>query len=156
MGRADVHMTGEEIADLLGSARTVHVGTLNRDGSIHLQPMWFVMVDGSVVFWTYTRAQKIRNLERDPRITVMAETGVDYGELRGVQISGRAQLTTDPDAVLDIGERLYARYFGTLDDAARAGVAYSGRKRTRVTVAAERVISWDHRRLGGAVPGAAG
>jgi PPOX class probable F420-dependent enzyme len=154
--RADVHMTDEEIADLLGSSRTVHVGTLNRDGSIHLQPMWYAMVDGSVVFWTYTRSQKIRNLERDPRITVMAETGFEYGELRGVQISGRAQLSTDPAAVLDIGERLYSRYFGTLDDAAREGVAYSGRKRTRVTVDAERVISWDHRRLGGALPGSSG
>src|SRR5262249_13099009 len=77
--------------------------------------------------------QKIRNLQRDPRITVMAEEGEAYFDLRGVQINGRAHLTTDPVAVLQFGERLYERQFGLLGEAARASVASSARKRTGVT-----------------------
>ena len=140
-------MSDEEVADFLARQRKVHVATINRDGSPHLMPMYFVLVDGAVAFWTYTKSQKIRNLQRDPRITVMAEEGEAYFDLRGVQISGRAHLTTDPDAVLRFGERLYERQFGLLGEAARASVASSALKRTCVTVETLRVVSWDHTRL---------
>ncbi len=140
-------MSEEEVAAFLAGRRKVHVATVNRDGAPHLVPMYFLLVDGAVTFWTYTRSQKVRNLERDPRITVMAEAGEAYFDLRGVQIAGRAHLTTDPDAVLAFGERLYERQFGPLDAAARAHVAASARKRTRVTVEPLRLVSWDHSRL---------
>jgi PPOX class probable F420-dependent enzyme len=147
--RAQIRLSDDEATALLNGSRTLHVATINTDGSVHLVPMWFAVVDGAPVFWTYTRSQKIKNLERDPRITVMVEAGEQYNELRGVQIRGRAKLSVDKDAVIDIGERLYTRYFGPLDEAAREGVAYSARKRTRVSVEAQKVVSWDHSRLGG-------
>src|SRR5262249_56407013 len=104
--RERIRMSHEEVAAFLARQRKVHVATINRDGSPHLMPMYFVLVDGAVAFWTYTKSQKIRNLQRDPRITVMAEEGVAYFDLRGVQVSGRAHLTTDADAVLRFGARL--------------------------------------------------
>ena len=143
-------MTGDEVRAFLAVPRTLHVATLNRDGSPHLVPMWYALTDqGEIGFWTYTRSQKIQNLRRDPRITVMAEDGKAYGELRGVQISGVARLSTEPAEVTDIGARIYERHVGRLDEGARAGVAHAARKRIRVTVEARRVVSWDHRRLGG-------
>lgn len=135
------------MAAFLAERRKLHVATIDRDGAPHLMPMYFLVVDGAVTFWTYTRSQKIRNLERDARITVMAEDGDAYLDLRGVQVRGRAHLTADPALVAAFGERLYARYFGPLDDAARAYVARSAARRTRVTVEPFRVVSWDHRRL---------
>jgi len=145
--RERIRMSDEEVAAFLAEQRKLHVATINRDGSPHLMPMYFVLVDGAVAFWTYTKSQKIRNLQRDPRITVMAEAGDGYFDLRGVQISGRAHLTTDADAVLEFGERLYERQFGPLDPAARASVASSARKRTCVTVEPIHMVSWDHARL---------
>lgn len=140
-------MTDEEVAAFLSAQRKLHVATINRDGSPHLMPMYFLLAGGDVTFWTYTRSQKIVNLERDPRITVMAEEAEAYFDLRGVQIAGRAELTRDPALVAEFGELLYARQFGPLDDSSRAYVARSAAKRTRVTVRPLRVVSWDHRRL---------
>jgi PPOX class probable F420-dependent enzyme len=142
-------MTDEEVTAFLAAQRMLHVATINRDGTPHLVPMYFLVVGGAVTFWTYTRSQKIRNLERDPRITVMAEDGDGYFDLRGVQIRGRAHLTADPALVTAFGELVHARYFGPLDDGARAYVAHSAAKRTRVTVEPLTVVSWDHRRLAG-------
>ena len=142
-------MTDEEVAAFLAERRKLHVATINRDGSPHLMPMYFLLVDGAVAFWTYTRSQKIQNLVRDPRITVMAENGEAYFDLRGVQVTGRARLTTDPAAVSAFGERLFERYFGPLDEGGAAYVASAAAKRTLVTVVPARVVSWDHRRLGG-------
>ncbi len=118
--REQIRMTDEEVAGFLRERRKLHVATINRDGSPHLVPMYFLLVDGAVAFWTYTKSQKVANLRRDPRITVMAEDGEAYFDLRGVQIAGRARLTADPVLVGAFGERLYDRYFGQLDDAGRA------------------------------------
>jgi len=141
-------MTDEEVAGFLAERRKLHVATLGRDGAPHLMPMYFIVVDGAVTFWTYTSSQKIVNLRRDPRITVMAEDGEAYVDLRGVQIAGLARLTDDPTLVTAFGERLFERYFGPLDENGRIYVARSAAKRTRVTVEPLRVVSWDHRKLG--------
>jgi PPOX class probable F420-dependent enzyme len=145
--RDRIRMTSEEVTAYLAERRKLHVATINGDGSPHLVPMYFLLVDGAVTFWTYTRSQKIRNLERDPRLTVMAEDGDGYFDLRGVQVAGRGHLTGDPGQVVAFGELLYQRYFGPLDESGRAYVARSAVKRTRVTVEPLRVVSWDHRRL---------
>jgi PPOX class probable F420-dependent enzyme len=148
--RAQIRMNDDEIAAYLAERRKLHVATIDRHGSPHLMPMYFLVVDGAVAFWTYTTSQKIVNLRRDPRITVMAEDGEAYFDLRGVQIAGRAHLTSDAAKLLAFGERLHERYFGPLDDGARAYVARSATRRTMVTVEPVRVVSWDHRKLAGA------
>jgi PPOX class probable F420-dependent enzyme len=148
--RTQIRMSDGEIAAFLAERRKLHVATLDRDGSPHLMPMYFLVVDGAVTFWTYSASQKIVNLRRDPRITVMAEDGEAYFDLRGVQIAGRAHLTGDVGPVTAFGERLYQRYFGPLDEIGRAYVARSAERRTVVTVQPVRVVSWDHRKLTGA------
>ncbi|HYW23067.1 MAG TPA: TIGR03618 family F420-dependent PPOX class oxidoreductase [Terriglobales bacterium] len=145
--REQIRMTDEEVAAFLAERRKLHVATLDRHGTPHLMPMFFLVVDGAVTFWTYTASQKIVNLKRDPRITVMAEDGEAYFDLRGVQLAGRAHLDADPEVVTAFGERLYERYFGALDEGGRAYVARSAARRTRVAVEPVRVVSWDHRKL---------
>lgn len=145
--RERIRMTEEEVASFLAAQRKLHVATLNRDGSPHLMPMYFLLADGRVQFWTYTRSQKMRNLQRDARITVMAEEGQAYFDLRGVQIRGRAQLSTDVSEVSAFAERLQGRYFGPVGDEARAYVMRAAQKRTLVTVEPLHVVSWDHSRL---------
>jgi PPOX class probable F420-dependent enzyme len=142
-------MTDAEVAEFLAGARTLQVASINADGTPHLVAMFFVMVDGEVGFWTYGKSQKVVNVRRDPRLTVMVETGQAYDELKGVTISGRGRIVEDRDDVLAFGERLYPRYFGELNDAARAGVAITGAKRVVIMVEPLKVVSWDHTKLGG-------
>ena len=72
--------------------------------------MWFVVDDGKIVFRSFTKSQKIVNLQRNPRFTVLLEEGIDYAELRGVMIKADATLVTDRDFVLSMYGRLAARY----------------------------------------------
>jgi hypothetical protein len=113
--------------------------------------MWYAVRDGEVAFWTYAKSQKIVNLRRDPRITVLVATGEKYEELKGVSISGHAELVEDRDAVIRYGEAVYERYWGPLDnDAVREGVRAMGAKRVVVVVKPEKIVSWDHSKLAGA------
>lgn len=144
-------MTDEEIAAILDDRRTLQVASINADGSPHLVPMWFTTIDGDPTFWTYRKSQKIVNLRRDPRITVMVEAGDVYEELRGVSIAGHAEIIDDRDEVMAVGEKIFERYWGPItDESVREGVHVMGAKRSVVVVKAETTTSWDHRKLGGA------
>src|SRR5512144_1201376 len=94
-GRELVKMTDAEIEEFLAASKKVQVATVNADGSPHLTTLFYIVQGGRIAFWTYGRSQKIRNLERDPRITCLVETGDDYFELRGVSIAGHAEIVTD-------------------------------------------------------------
>ena len=39
----------------------------------HSMPMWFTVRDGELWVWTYAKSQKVRNLERDPRVALSVE-----------------------------------------------------------------------------------
>ena len=151
MSRRDqIRMTDDEVAAYLGSQRDLQVASINGDGSPHLVTMWFAMLDGDICFWTYGKSQKIVNLQRDPRVTVLCADGADYGELRGVTITGRAIVQEDRGPVHEIGEAVFEKYWGPInDDATREGVHALGSKRFGVRITPEKVVSWDHSKLGG-------
>jgi PPOX class probable F420-dependent enzyme len=154
MSRRDqIKMSPEEIDAFVAERRTLMVASVAADGAPHLVPMWFALVDGEIVFWTYRSSQKIVNLRRDPRLTCLLEAGETYQELRGVSMQGTATITEDPSAVRRAGEAILARYAGPLDDATRAGVtalvAAQAPKRVAVTFHPAHTATWDHSKLAG-------
>jgi PPOX class probable F420-dependent enzyme len=149
--RDQISMTDEEVQAFLEAGRDLQVASINADGTPHLVTMWYAVRDGKVAFWTYGKSQKIVNLRRDPRLTVLVATGETYEELKGASITGRAELVEERDEVLRYGEAVYERYWGPLDnDAVREGVRTMGAKRVVVVVKPEKVVSWDHSKLAGA------
>jgi PPOX class probable F420-dependent enzyme len=148
-GRDLVKMTEAEIEEFLDESKKVQVATVNPDGSPHLTTLFYVVQDGRIAFWTYGRSQKIKNLERDSRITCLVETGEDYFELRGVSISGRAELVTDEDGTRRIGTAVASRMVDGADlgDIGRDEVERQVKKRVGVVVVPTRTASWDHRKM---------
>jgi PPOX class probable F420-dependent enzyme len=140
-------MTDGEAAEFLATERTVQVASIGPDGVPHLVPMFFAVLDGRIAMWTYAKSQKAANLRRDPRIACLLEAGEAYGDLRGVSITGRAELHDDYDTVFDVGSALYSRYQGDMSHASRAGVEAEARKRVAIFVDPVKTVSWDHRKL---------
>jgi PPOX class probable F420-dependent enzyme len=143
-------MTDEEVDEFLAGRHVVNIATFGPDGNIHLVAMWYGFMNGHVAFETFSKSQKIRNLERDPRITCLVEAGEGYDELRGVEIVGRVTLDDDPDVVVGLAMDVVRRYYGVDDpDAQRELAEVVAKKRTAVEIIPEKVVSWDHRKLGG-------
>jgi len=145
-------MTDTEIEAFLDSGRDLQVASINGDGTPHLVTMWYVVRDGDVAFWTYGKSQKVVNLKRDPRLTVLVATGDAYEELRGVSIAGTAEVIDDTEEVLSYGLQIFEKYWGggTEDEAVRAGVQQQALKRVVLLVKADTVVTWDHSKLAGA------
>lgn len=146
-----ITMTEAEIGAFLDEERTITVASINADGTPHLTAMWFAYLEGTIRFWTFAKSQKVVNLRRDPRASVLCEAGETYEELRGVSITGPVDVIDDRDQVLAFGMAVHARYWGETGDEAetRAAVEAIGAKRALVVVHPERIATWDHRKLGG-------
>lgn len=146
--RSQIQLDPGEVVELLKEVRTITLATINGDGTPHLTAMWYALVDGEILMWTYAKSQKAVNLRRDPRCTVLAEAGDSYDTLRGAELSGIAELIEDQDRIVEIGKALGRRNRmmpdePSLDAWARA----AGRKRVGMRMVVERRATWDHRKL---------
>jgi PPOX class probable F420-dependent enzyme len=142
-------MSDDEVAEFLRQERRGHVGTINVDGTPHVVPLSYVVLDGRLTFWTDPRSKKVANLRRDPRMTCLVEAGTEFAEFRAVQLSGRAELGEDHDASMRVGLALFERASGELTDDLRAVVAGMVLERIGITLHPDRVVTWDHRKLPG-------
>ncbi len=143
-------MSDEEVWKFIDERKSLQVATLSRDGSPHLTTLWFAVMDGDIVFETYTKSQKILNLQRDPRISVLVEDGDRYDQLRGVTLSGTADLVTDPEKVHALALEVMSRNTPGVSKEQLDGIAQKmAAKRTGVVIKPTRIVSWDHSKLGG-------
>ena len=151
MSRRDqILMTPDEMNAFLDSGRDLQVASINADGTPHLVTMWYLRDGDDLCFWTYAKSQKVVNVRRDPRITVLVATGEAYEELRGVSINGTATVEEDLDAVLAFGEKVYEKHWGPIDnDMVREGVRVMGAKRVVIRVSPLKTTSWNHSKLSG-------
>jgi PPOX class probable F420-dependent enzyme len=154
MSRRDqIKLSDEELLELLDRERVAIVSSLGPRGWPHSMPMWFVPRDGTDLWiWTYAKSQKVRNLERDPRATVLVQTGYEYGELRGAMIEAEAEIHRDFETVIGFAEELTLRYaegISSVDGDAKAALEAQAPKRVAIDFRPLRVATWDHRKLGG-------
>jgi PPOX class probable F420-dependent enzyme len=150
--RAEIVLTADQQRDLLESERVVVVSSLGRRGWPHSMPMWYVPRDGELWVWTYAKSQKVRNLERDPRATLLVETGHVYTELRGVMIEAEAEIHRDLETVSEFGEQLTVRYsegISSVEGDAAAVLQAQAAKRVAIHFHPRRTATWDHRKLEG-------
>jgi PPOX class probable F420-dependent enzyme len=141
-------MDDAEVGAFLQEQRTVACATIDRDGSPHVIPLWYLVRDGDVWVWTYAASQKVRNLERDARATLMIEDGERYEELRGVMLRVEAVIERGNEFVSALGMALYERYLGEgLPAEVRDTIAHQSQKRVAIRFIEGSRTSWDHRKL---------
>ena len=145
-----IRMTDEEVEAFLQGRNTMNIATHGPDGRIHLVAMWYGFVDGKPAFETYSKSQKVLNLQRNPQLTALVETGDQYDQLKGVELVGEARISDDPEVVMECARSVVDRYFGVERaedlDAVAAGLA---QKRVAIIIEADKVVSWDHTKLAG-------
>ncbi len=122
-------------------------------GYPHAVAMFFGIDDDlSIRFATYANSQKVKNIERDPRVTLLVESGTAYSELRGVMLEGDAEITTDLERTVATMIEANAATGSPLpdldqipDDVKRKMAG----KRVLIVVKPTRFVSWDHGKLPG-------
>ena len=144
-----IRMTPDEVDTFLQGRHTLNVATHNHDGTIHLVAMWYGFLHGDLAFETFEKSQKVQNLRRDPRITVLVEDGDQYENLRGVELVGRAEIIDDHETIMDVARGVLQRYHDLAPEDIDGAAEFMVRKRVGVRIHTEKVVWWDHRKLAG-------
>ena len=135
---------------LLAESRLGILATIKADGRPQLSPVTPFYDPGTGlihVSMTEGRAKTV-NLRRDPRISLMWEDGLDYNELRGVTVTGKAEIIDSGPELIDLMRVCVQRNAPMLKgEALEQHVAHMARKRVVVAVRPEKTMSWDHRKL---------
>jgi PPOX class probable F420-dependent enzyme len=146
--RKAIQMSGDEVDAFLAERRAMTMCSLSPDGSIHAVAMWYGFLEGCVAVETKAKSQKVQNLRRDPRCTLLFEEGDYYEELRGVELVGKAEIIEDRDRLWTLGVSVFERYYGVYSDEVEPFLETMLNKRVVVQLHPERTVSWDHRKLG--------
>ena len=143
-------MTDDEVEAFLHERQTMNIASFGPDGNIHLVAMWYGFLGPNPAFETFAKSQKVLNLRRDPRITVLVEDGDVYEQLRGVEIVGKAIVHDDREPLMAVAANVVERYFpiDNPDDIPAIAEALAT-KRVCIEIVPEKVVSWDHNKLAG-------
>ncbi|MEU6575770.1 pyridoxamine 5'-phosphate oxidase family protein [Streptomyces sp. NPDC046805] len=141
-------MTPGELDAFLTAQRTCRVATVSADGGPHVSALWFAWDGTSLWLYSVVRSRRWAELRRDPRVAIVVDSGEEYDQLRGVELSGTAEFVGEIPrtgllcAELDAPETQFARKYFGLEE-----MPYDGRHAwIRLTPA--KIVSWDFRKLG--------
>ena len=146
--RAQIVMAEDAVWEFLRQQRSSTVATYGPQGQIHLVGMWYAVLDGQVWIETKAKAQKVVNLRRDPRMSILVESGHTYDQLRGVALEGTGVVVDDADVVWDVCVNIFNRYNGQYTEEMKPFVEFMAKNRVAVRLDVDRIRSWDHRKLG--------
>lgn len=142
-----IMMTGEELDAFLREQRTCRVATVSPDGRPHVGALWFAWDGTSLWLYSITRSRRWSDLRKDPRISVVVDSGEAYDELRGVELSGNAVFvgeaprTGEPCEELAEPERIFpVKNFGIEE------MPHDGRH-AWIRLTPESIVSWDFRKI---------
>ena len=148
-----IQLTPAEIADFLVEQKTVVIVSNGKDGYPHPMPMWFYAdAEGAIHCTTFSKSQKVLNFRRDPRASLLVESGETYETLKSVLIYARTEVVDDPQAVVEALVNINTKGQNvSTDDRVKlaAAVAKTAAKRVVLKFHPERSVSWDHAKLGG-------
>jgi nitroimidazol reductase NimA-like FMN-containing flavoprotein (pyridoxamine 5'-phosphate oxidase superfamily) len=95
----------DRISGYLAEASIVRLATVTPAGRPHVAPYWFA-TDGNRIVISTLANQTVRNIRANPDVAILVDLGVDFGELRGALIRGRARLYEPDDELPQTVRRL--------------------------------------------------
>ena len=151
--RSQIEMDDVQRKEYIINAQTLIIVSNGRNGFPHPMPMWFgVDDDESLLCTTFGKSQKVLNWRRDPKASLLIESGTQYSELQGVVIYAQTEVIDNPRLVVDTLVKINSRGRDLTDLQAanlRKSVQSTAQKRVALRFVPERYITWDHHKLGG-------
>ena len=145
--RRQIQLSPDEQAAFFRERKKAALATIDKDGFPHVVAMNYFAKDGAFYMTSYGKAQKVVNARRNPKVALMVEAGDTYAELRGVMIRGHCEILEDLDTVKGaFASRAEAQ---SNPSPVQPGARASAPKRVVLKIVPQKVISWDHRKLGG-------
>jgi PPOX class probable F420-dependent enzyme len=110
------------VRELLEACLVGVLATLRPGGVVDAVPMWYALEDDAVVLATGSRSRKVRNLEADPRATLVLHDSRPGYEVCGASIVGTVEIVRASGArpLVELVHRRYLARESADDESVRA------------------------------------
>lgn len=102
----------QAVRDFLATGPLGHVVTLEEDGTPHVTLAWAGFDEDELVFATFPDQHKLRNIRRDPRVTVSFEAPESGGEVLHPYLVVRGRGRVTEGGALELMDQLSEVYIG--------------------------------------------
>ena len=68
------------------------LSTIGKDGFPHTVPIGYFVADGKIYIGCIDNTQKVKNIERNPKVSLMLESGTKMDDIKGVLIKANARI----------------------------------------------------------------
>jgi PPOX class probable F420-dependent enzyme len=132
------------VQELLAVRLVGVLATLEPDGSVHAVPMWLSGESGEIVLATGSRSRKARNLDRDPRATLVLHDSRPGAEVCGASLRGRVEIVRGEGAA-PLVARVHRRYVEEAGLRLPEVQAFLSFDDVALRFHAENAVTWDER-----------
>jgi hypothetical protein len=142
-----IAMSPQELDAFLDEERTCRVASVGADGRPHNTPLWFVWDRTALWLNSIVKSQRWTDLQRDPRVSIVIDSGDDYTQLRGAELLGKVEIVGDvprgttPDPAVEVPEILYGQKYSN-------GTFHADGRHAWLRLTPEKIVSWDFRKMG--------
>ncbi|MFF4491590.1 pyridoxamine 5'-phosphate oxidase family protein [Streptomyces sp. NPDC001544] len=143
-----IMMTPGEVDEFLTTQRTCRVATVSASGAPHVSALWYAWDGVSLWLYSVVRSKRWTDLSRDPRVAIVVDSGEEYEQLRGVELTGTIEFVGEVPRIgelcaeLDTAEMLFARKNFGLDEMPHDG------RHAWARLTPDKMVSWDFSKLG--------
>ena len=131
-------MSRSDIDDFLSQQYLAHLVTLRPSGTPHVAPVWYLWDQDKMVIMADAGAVKVRNIRRNPAVSVSVATpGRPYAF---VSVEGSA--SAGVDGMETMVERICVKYDGPERGPEYAKELLADERMTLITITPDRFISW--------------
>jgi pyridoxamine 5'-phosphate oxidase-like protein len=141
-----IAMTPDEVDEFLTAERVCRLASIGSDGTPHVSPLWYVWHDQALWIYSIVRSQRWADITDRPTVSAVIDAGGAFGELRGVELIGNAEVVGEvprvgqPCPELEDPERLLARKYNGQD------TLIPDERHGWLRIRPTKVVSWDHRK----------
>jgi nitroimidazol reductase NimA-like FMN-containing flavoprotein (pyridoxamine 5'-phosphate oxidase superfamily) len=147
-----LRLSPEEAWAFLEKGHTGILTSLRRDGWPISLPVWYVALERRIYVSGPARTKKFGRMKRDPRVSFLVETGLEWKKLSAVHVTGRARFVEDRAELERVQKATDAKYAAFRTDRSKmpsATAQHYQQGSTTVCIEPEgRLLTWDNSRLG--------
>lgn len=100
----------------LKSQKILRLATIDKRGSPHLIPVWYLYSNKKFYIGTNSSTVKVQNLKKNGKIAFCVDEGFRAPNIYGVMATGKANLILEKTKVKRIAKKILNRYFDSLEN----------------------------------------
>jgi len=102
-------------AEFIKSQKILRLASVDKKGSPHIVPVWYLYKNGNFYVGTNTSTKKAKNVRKNPKVSFCIDLGV-HSPIIGVMGIGNAKLILRKNDVSRIAKKILLRYFKRLNN----------------------------------------